>query len=317
MCPRESTAFAGKILTVAGTIRCWFLHYLYYYYCFRVLIFLIYCFCWYFSRFFGFCVLIFIRFFFFFLFPCLLFCFQFFFCVLMFPIFRVLIFLFIFFVVSSSFPFLNLFRFIIIIIIFLLFFPIFCLCVLIFCFFNIFSDLHSSHFLFFVCDHIPIFLLSQSRKLLTSRHSAANPTSQVSVSLASSSCQGSHKTPNRDTLPPCLSIMGPLKKIARHASSSSSSSTWLSSSSASPSSSLLSWPVAQTIMQLVCLCRLTPFIITFGVDAHAIDVWLITLLLGLLAGVNLWPSHNGGRRKLAFAETADKVQTHLSFHMQV
>ena len=38
-------------------------------------------------------------------------------------------------------------------------------------------------------------------------------------------------------------------------------------------------------MQPVCLCLLTPFIKTFGVDAHVIDIWLFTLLLGLLAGV--------------------------------
>ena len=39
-------------------------------------------------------------------------------------------------------------------------------------------------------------------------------------------------------------------------------------------------------MQPVCFCRLTPFIITFGVDVDVIDTLLFTLLLGLLAGVS-------------------------------
>ena len=30
--------------------------------------------------------------------------------------------------------------------------------------------------------------------------------------------------------------------------------------------------VAQVIIRPVCLCRLTPFIITFGVDADVIDI---------------------------------------------
>ena len=39
-----------------------------------------------------------------------------------------------------------------------------------------------------------------------------NPTPQASVPLASSSCQGNQKTPKRDTLPPCLWIMGSSEK---------------------------------------------------------------------------------------------------------
>ena len=95
-------------------------------------------------------------------------------------------------------------------------------------------------FLFFMCRVFVcvFFLLSQNRKLLTPRNSPPNrnqppnptphhttpnhrtteppnpttqhsthppnPTPQASVPLASSSCQGYHKTPKRDTLPPCL-----------------------------------------------------------------------------------------------------------------
>ena len=58
-----------------------------------------------------------------------------------------------------------------------------------------------------------------------------------------------------------------------------------SSSSPSPSSSLLSSSVAQAIMQPVCLCRLTPFIITCGVDADVTDIQPITLLSRLHAVV--------------------------------
>ena len=53
----------------------------------------------------------------------------------------------------------------------------------------------------------------------------------------------------------------------------------------SPSSSLLSSSVSQAAMKPVCLCRLTHFIITFGVDADVLEMLLFTLLLVLLAGV--------------------------------
>ena len=75
------------------------------------------------------------------------------------------------------------------------------------------------------------------------------------------------------------------RKACSSSSSSSSSSTRSSSSSPSPSSSILSLFVAQAVMQPVCLCRLTLLVITFGVDADVIDIWLFTLLLWLLAGV--------------------------------
>ena len=39
------------------------------------------------------------------------------------------------------------------------------------------------------------------------------------------------------------------------------------------------------IVTITFIISLTPFITRFGVDADALDIWLFTLLFGLLAGI--------------------------------
>ena len=88
------------------------------------------------------------------------------------------------------------------------FFPVFLFVFRALIFFSIFH--FCSFSFFFIFCFVCVFFLhfSSFTKPKTSRtttqHPTPNPTPQASVPLASSSCQGYHKTPKRETLPPCL-----------------------------------------------------------------------------------------------------------------
>ena len=80
--------------------------------------------------------------------------------------------------------------------------------------FSFFSFFHLLNFLIFCfCVEPP----NHQHTTHPTQHPKPNPTHQASEPLASSACQGYHKTPNRDTLPPCLWIVGSSEKVARHA----------------------------------------------------------------------------------------------------
>ena len=114
-----------------------------------------------------------------------------------------------------------------------------------------FSRLDFSHFSVFVSSFFPCFCSFSFFLFLCGTTQPPNHQHTTHHLKPTPPCLWRHHharvTRRRQSATQCLRvwIMGPLKKVARHAS-------YLSSS------------VAQTIVQHVCLCRLTLFIITFG-----------------------------------------------------